>query len=368
MKTSKTIYIVSALLGIVLFLSIFKITRHFFLFIAYNSLIVFDRLFLSIGMPLVTYAILFAIIGAGYGVIVASNQLTLSKKIQAGGIIGIIILLFLMVGISNPFKIENMGKIREEALYQQIISTNSFDLCKEYLNDFPKSERADEIRKIQEAALWEIATTTNKSSNWKLYIDMFDSKEGEAQEKYEQTFWKEVLKANTEQEFRRYLAEFKSGKYRKAANNAINRITKKRETNNDAKQHQNNIPIEEDKIVEPVEELQNTINEIQQQTTEVPVVSEEVVKVEDSTTEKPKEEPIEKKAVLRSGTINRGNGITYRGILKDDIPHGKGTEIFPDGSNLKGEWVDGKRHGSFVYTNPKGVRENQEFKDGRRIK
>lgn len=368
MKISKTIYIVIALIGIVLFLSIFKSIRYFFLFIAYNSLIVFDRLFLSIGMPLVTYAILFAIIGAGYGVIVASNKLTLTKKIQAGGIIGIILILILMVGTSNPFKIENMGKIREEALYQKIISTNSFDLCKEYLNDFPKSERIDEIRKIQETALWDIATTTNKSSNWKQYIDMFDSKEEEAKEKYEQSFWKEVLKANTEQEFRRYLAEFKSGKYRKAANNAINRLTNnpKRESN------ESNQPVtiaaEETKIVEPVEEPQKTTNVTQQQTLEEPIVSAEVVKLEESTPEKPEEEPIEKKVVLRSGTINRGNGITYRGMLKDDIPHGKGTEMFPDGSNLKGEWIDGKRHGSFVYTSTKGVRENQEFKDGRRIK
>jgi hypothetical protein len=48
--------------------------------------------------------------------------------------------------------------------------------------------------------------------------------------------------------------------------------------------------------------------------------------------------------------------------------NGQGTETFPDGTSLSGNYIDGKRDGDFIYTGKDGKKENQVFKNGIRTK
>ena len=57
--------------------------------------------------------------------------------------------------------------------------------------------------------------------------------------------------------------------------------------------------------------------------------------------------------------------LTYFGMFRDDIPYGKGTEIFSDGAKYVGEWKDGKYHGQGTYTYPDGRVEKGIWKNGK---
>lgn len=61
----------------------------------------------------------------------------------------------------------------------------------------------------------------------------------------------------------------------------------------------------------------------------------------------------------------------YIGERKNGIgspPHGLGKEVFPDGTSLSGNYIDGKRDGDFIYTGKDGKKEKQVFNNGIRIK
>ncbi|MBV5313639.1 MAG: hypothetical protein JZU47_10110 [Prolixibacteraceae bacterium] len=58
-------------------------------------------------------------------------------------------------------------------------------------------------------------------------------------------------------------------------------------------------------------------------------------------------------------SVNNNNG---------SIKNGYGTQTFPDGTSLSGNYIDGKREGEFIYTGKDGKRESQVFKNGNRIK
>lgn len=50
---------------------------------------------------------------------------------------------------------------------------------------------------------------------------------------------------------------------------------------------------------------------------------------------------------------------TYTGQLKDGIPHGKGTLVWPDGrGKYEGEWFEGNWHGEGTYTHADGTVES----------
>jgi len=68
------------------------------------------------------------------------------------------------------------------------------------------------------------------------------------------------------------------------------------------------------------------------------------------------------------GKIDRSNGRVYEGKLKNGKPHGDGVETFPDNSKFIGRWLEGKRHGNFLYIEPDGDTIRQVFKEGIRIK
>jgi len=56
--------------------------------------------------------------------------------------------------------------------------------------------------------------------------------------------------------------------------------------------------------------------------------------------------------------------MTYKGEVKNDKPHGKGTYIWHDGNKYIGQFEKGKRHGSGTMTWPNGVKYTGEWKDG----
>lgn len=50
-----------------------------------------------------------------------------------------------------------------------------------------------------------------------------------------------------------------------------------------------------------------------------------------------------------TATINYANNTSYVGNIKDDVPHGKGTVSFTDGSTLEGEFAQGSiSYGKFT--------------------
>jgi hypothetical protein len=56
-------------------------------------------------------------------------------------------------------------------------------------------------------------------------------------------------------------------------------------------------------------------------------------------------------------------GGTYTGELKDGLPHGQGTAIFPNGGKYVGEFKDGMYNGHGTETWPNGEEFVGEFKD-----
>ena len=53
------------------------------------------------------------------------------------------------------------------------------------------------------------------------------------------------------------------------------------------------------------------------------------------------------------------------GVLKNGVPNGIGTEIFPGGDKYIGEYKNDKRHGQGTYTFANGVKDVGEFKNGK---
>ncbi|MDW7652114.1 MAG: Ig-like domain-containing protein [Bacillota bacterium] len=63
-------------------------------------------------------------------------------------------------------------------------------------------------------------------------------------------------------------------------------------------------------------------------------------------------------------TIN-WNGGMYTGELVDEVPHGYGHWVHPDGDDYEGEWTDGEWHGQGFLTLSDGTRYEGTFAEGR---
>ena len=48
----------------------------------------------------------------------------------------------------------------------------------------------------------------------------------------------------------------------------------------------------------------------------------------------------------------------------EGLPHGQGTETFPDGRKHEGEFKGGLSHGQGTFTSPDGYKYEGEFKEG----
>ena len=54
--------------------------------------------------------------------------------------------------------------------------------------------------------------------------------------------------------------------------------------------------------------------------------------------------------------VTLGKGITFNGQMKDGVRHGKGVQVWEDGSRFEGEWKDDKANGMGVYCHKDGAR------------
>ena len=68
-----------------------------------------------------------------------------------------------------------------------------------------------------------------------------------------------------------------------------------------------------------------------------------------------------------TGQLSVEDGQFYSGEFKNDLPHGKGINIWPNGNVYEGECENGKRNGMGVYFNiRKKWRYEGQYKDGKR--
>jgi hypothetical protein len=67
------------------------------------------------------------------------------------------------------------------------------------------------------------------------------------------------------------------------------------------------------------------------------------------------------------GTYKHKNGAVYTGEYENDLPHGQGEYTY-GGSTLIGKWVNGKKHGKFIFRTP-GVKDKKlKYRNGEKIK
>lgn len=75
------------------------------------------------------------------------------------------------------------------------------------------------------------------------------------------------------------------------------------------------------------------------------------------------------KLFLRSGNgtlENTETGQKYVGEFLADKCHGKGKQVWPDGSQYDGQWCKGRKHGQGIYISPTNLKYEGAWEDGRR--
>ena len=61
---------------------------------------------------------------------------------------------------------------------------------------------------------------------------------------------------------------------------------------------------------------------------------------------------------------NENRDFKYVGEIRNGLPHGQGTETFPNGQKYVGKFKDAKKNGKGTFTFPDGRKYVGEFKDG----
>lgn len=301
--------------------------------------------------PIITWSMLFALFGTCYGLIKASNRFKLDKKIKAVGYILPFLLLGLIYLSSKPLNNGDSRGIFEEKQWQIIKSSNSYALCTNYLDNFPKGKYSSLVTIKQEQALWDSAIVTKTSIIWDFYIKKFPNseKDNEAKNNFEKFLWREVKTENTLDSYNKYINAFPYGRYYQKAKKASKKLSRNENTQN--------VVVENSTL----QKIENNVSEAVP--TQIPVSEEDSSKGSVSTENSQQVQKTE-----TQGTYTYSDGRKFEGTLLNGIPNGKGKEFFPDNTVLLGKWKNGKRDGVFQCRKPDGTIEEQEFNNGNRIR
>lgn len=301
--------------------------------------------------PILTWSVIFALFGACYGLIKASNRFKLDKKIKVLGYILPFLLLGLIYLISNPLINGNSRFVFEEKQWKDIQSTNSYEICTDYLDNFPNGKYSSLVIIRQEKALWDSAIVTKTSKIWGLFINKFPNSEkfNNAKNYFEEFLWREVKAENTLYSYNEYLNAFPYGKYSQKAKKATKKLIRNENTQNAVVDNSTS------------QEIENIVSE---DVSNQSPVSEEISSQEPVSIENPQQDQNND----TQGSYTYNDGRRYEGALTNGIPNGKGKEFFPDNTVLVGKWKNGKRDGVFQCKKPDGTIEEQEFNNGSRIR
>ncbi len=301
--------------------------------------------------PIITWSFLFAFFGTCYGLVKASNRFKLDKKIKVIGYILPILMLSLIYLLTKPLKNGDSRDIFEEKQWQILQSSNSFSLCTNYLDNFPKGKYSSLVTIKQEQALWDSAVVSKLSTVWELYIKKFpnNKKYSEAYGYFDENLWRESKEINTIESYNNYINKLQSwGKYSKKARYALKKLS--------------NYSTNEKEVIEnpqPIETQSSVSEEISSQNpTQDNVSSNKSVEGNSQQVEH----------TVTQGTYKYDDGRRYEGTFLNGIPNGNGKEFFPDNTVLVGKWKNGKRDGVFQCRKADGTIEEQEFNDGNRIR
>lgn len=403
------------------FFAVFQQIRELYIFLSYNALFFIDGLFsFSKGInPLVAWTLTLALVGLIVGFTKSLSTFQLHKKFYTYSFLGCIIILLLISKCSKPLNYNSSKEVHEEMLWSNLIKKKSYSICSYYITEFPKGKHISEIKLMQESLLWDSASVSRSSKVWELYCDKFKRsvRYPEARISYDKLLWNELSKVNTSESYRAYLNVFPNGLYSKFALKKLNKNTyidkpkisavKKNELSSQSVPETNSneqITISDNNT--PNESVNNNSNDNVNKLNLVGGIRYEGA-VKNNLPNGYGREYFADNSNLRGFYVNgkregefiftRNDGSEEKQIFKNGIrvnqstpssegkspqtsnyigsrkngtglPHGLGKEIFPDGTSLSGNYIDGKRDGEFIYTSKDGTKEKQFFNNGVRIK
>jgi len=424
MKRAFLSYFIIFIIILVVLCAVSPQIQEICIFLSYNALFFIDNSFsFSKAInPLFAWTIVFALLGLIIGLAKTVSVFKLHKKFYLYSLLGIILLLFLINTCSHPLKYNSSREVREEILWTNLSKNNSYSICTAYISEFPEGKHISDIKLMQEKTLWDSAYTSKSSKVWNLFSKNFKNslRYSEAMLNYDKVLWSESLKANTANAYATYLnvfphglqsnlAQIKLNKYKRLGkatvtvdpiikpeqaqavpDNSINvPITNNNDKPNDSDNENSNIPKDYNgKLDLPggikyEGYIRNNLpngfgKEIFQDNSNLKGFyingkreGEFIYTKSDGSLEKQKFiNGNRSENTSQSNEIESKNTVIYNGPRNNGIntSNGEGKEIFPDGTSLSGNYIDGKREGDFVYTKKDGTKENQVFSKGIRIK
>lgn len=284
--------------------------------------------------PIYVWTVYFGMLGAAYGILRAMNKFRLSHVMIIPVLLAFFLPLFLSYQLARPLEAEKSDEVREAMLVEWLEDSVSFQFADEYVKRFPEGEIIDRVRNMHEQVLWDSANTQPSEAIWAYYLKHYPEsrRSSNAKAQHQKLLWEKAERENTIASYERYLDYYAEGRLANTARSNIEtlRAESSGETEPD--------PVEKHKPPRK------------------------------SDPKEPAIEDAEPEVTVRIGELELEGGRIYEGEIRNGIPHGKGKELFPDGSYLKGQWIDGLREGSFTFHGKDGSEQTQYFKEGNRIR
>jgi len=232
MKNRKLfLFILIIIVAICYFIAKIEVVGNFFTFIGFNAMFFLDNYFCITSSinPLILWGGVFLIIGSIWGVFIATKKFKLKPLYKVFSILFIFIIIGLVGFISNPVIYGSSADHKEELLWKDAQTKNSYTTYCIFIKDFPKSKFIPDALKGMDNTLWESAEKYNTAENYSRYLKEFPQgihapEAREAIKPFEKDIWSEIKKSKRISDYRRYLNEFPDGRYVKEANRKIKKL------------------------------------------------------------------------------------------------------------------------------------------------
>lgn len=293
--------------------------------------------------PIAGYAIFFGLTGIFAGMFTAAKKFSLKKSYYINATTGIILLFLLFFYLNKPHNFQTLGEHAEQVAFAEVEKIATYNSAERYLRNFPEGKNVLFVDSVKKSILLDSAENVNSPGLWQYYLSQFPMAENREQVKsvIDDLDWKIALKSNFKSAYTLYIAKHPDGKYVKNAKIKISRIQKREQY------------LAKEKI-----RAQQQIEAIE--------TADAITTGQTGNTIDKTESDINQKSGYQ--TLEFPDGRKYIGMVANGNPQGNGKEIFPDGSVLTGFYQNGKRSGKFIYTSAGGIKEEQEFNAGNRIK